>query len=77
MADGTIAFNMGNVYLATQEFELALENYQEAIDVNCQNAKYWLHKGIVYEAMINDIEQKHGPQLKKLKTAERSSETSQ
>jgi tetratricopeptide (TPR) repeat protein len=34
MPDGTIAFNMGNVYLATKQFELAIENYQEAIEVN-------------------------------------------
>jgi len=61
MPDGTIAFNMGNVRLAQRKFDKAIECYDEAISVNTQNPKYWLHKGIVYEAMISKIESELGP----------------
>ena len=32
------------------------------------NPKYWHHKGIVYEAMIKEMEEQHGPQLAKIKS---------
>lgn len=58
---------MGNVYLAIKKFDLAIENFDEAISVNANNPKYWLHKGIVFESMIANIEFDTGPQLIKMK----------
>lgn len=52
---------MGNVYLAIKKFDLAIENFDEAISVNANNPKYWLHKGIVFESMIANIEFDTGP----------------
>ena len=66
--DPTIAFNLANVYLTQNRFTEALESYQEAIMINDMNPKYWHHKGIVYEAMIKDLEAQHGPQLVKIKS---------
>jgi tetratricopeptide (TPR) repeat protein len=55
--DPTIAFNLANVYLTQKKFFEALESYQEAIMIHDMNPKYWHHKGIVYEAMIKDLEE--------------------
>jgi hypothetical protein len=35
------------------------------------SAKYLYHKGIVFEAQILDLEEQHGPQLKKMSMADK------
>ena len=66
--DPTISFNLANVYLSQKNFLEARDAYEEAIKLQNMNPKYWHHKGLVYEAMIQDLEEKHGPQLVKLKS---------
>jgi len=50
------------------KFEEALDCFDEAIAIEKENPKYWLHKGIVYEAMIAAFEKEKGPQLPKLRS---------
>jgi len=57
---------MGNTFLMIGQYSDAIDCYEEAISIQDDIPKYWLHKGIVYEAMIAKIEKDKGPQLNRL-----------
>jgi len=57
---------MGNTFLMIGQYSDAIDCYEEAISIQDDIPKYWLHKGIVYEAMIAKIEKDKGHQLDKL-----------
>ncbi len=46
--DAEIYFNIGNVHLSRQQFELAHELFDKAIEIDGRNAKFYQAKGLTF-----------------------------